>query len=95
MNQQIRISLTDEVQGVLEYLKKNKYPILSYPEIIRVVLSQEVSKEIESTKGSEIEKSNSEPSSDELMALAQDAFYVNDKDEVEYFESDAKKPFTF
>ncbi len=91
MKQQIRISMTDEVQKALNYLQQKKYPILSYPEIIRVVLS----KEIASTKNNTKKELDKEPTSDELMALAQDAFYVNDKDEVEYHMSDAKKPFTY
>ncbi|KKQ36546.1 MAG: hypothetical protein US54_C0064G0014 [Candidatus Roizmanbacteria bacterium GW2011_GWA2_37_7] len=95
MKQQVRISMTDEVQGALNYLKQKKYPILSYPEIIRVVLSKEVSKEIASTKNKTLKKLDREATYDELMALAQDAFYVNDKDEVKYQISDAKKPFTY
>ena len=83
--------MTDEVQTALNYLQQNKYPILSYPEIIRVVLS----KEIASTKSSAMKKSDTEPTSDELMATAQDAFYVNDKDEVEYDISDGQKPFSY
>jgi hypothetical protein len=83
--------MTDEVQTGLNYLKEKKYPILSFSEIIRVV----VSKEIASTKSSAMKKFDREPTSDELMALAQDAFYVNDKDEVEYHIEDAKKPFTY
>jgi len=91
MKQQIRISMTDQVQWALDYLKQKKYPVLSYTEIIRAV----VSKEVASTKSSAMNKSDTEPTPDELMAIAQDAFYVNDKDEVEYNTSDAKKPFTY
>ena len=87
MKQQIRISMTDEVQGALNYLKQKKYPILSYPEIIRVVLSKEVSKEKAS------KQTYPEPSSDILMQSSADAFMVHDEDEVEYTAGDICKPF--
>jgi len=83
--------MTEEVQAALSYLKQKKYPVLSYPEIIRVV----VSKEVASTKRNTQKKFDTEPTTDDLMVLAQDAFYVNDKEEVEYHLSDAKKPFTY
>ena len=87
--------MTDGVQAALSYLKEKKYPVLSYPEIIRVMISREVTKEIASTKSSTQKELDKEPTTDELMAIAQDAFYVNDKDEVEYSLSDAKIPFTY
>lgn len=83
--------MTDEVEKGLRYLQQKKYPILSFTEIVRVVISKEIS----STKKSAREKSDTEPTLNELMALSQDAFYVNDKDEVEYDIYDAKKPFTY
>ena len=87
MNQQIRISSNDEVKGVLEFLKKNRYPVLSYPEIIRVVLSQAV------TSGFDKE-TYPELTSDDLMKASSE-FFLGDKDEVEYSEKDIVKPFTY
>jgi len=78
--------MTDEVQTALNYLQQKKYPILSYPEIIRVVLSQEVSKEKVS------KQLYPDISTNLLMQASAEAFMVDDDEEVEYSMKDIRKP---
>lgn len=89
MIKQIRVSITKEVNDALLFLKNKKYPILSFPEIIRVVLSKEVAKERRKTI------QYSEPTTEELMQTAEEAIMVNDKEEMQYNEEDIKRPFTY
>jgi len=84
--QQIRISATQDVIHALTFLKRMKYPVLTYPEIIRTVLSHEVISAKQHILQSDIPTT-------ELVRSSAASFGVNDEEEVSYSQKDIKKPY--
>lgn len=77
----IRLASTDEMTHALEYLKHQRFPILTYPEIIKAVVSEAVAKQ---------KKHHDDITEQEMLSAAAPFFGIDDESEALYSRRDGK-----